>query len=138
MLFPAPAAEAVTVSFRKEHGAIYERFPCVLKSELEPEDFHFRVSVTFTTMFPFCRGENHVRGCGSSTDLEVKDSSGRSVATCRLLKSLSVFLVVHVDIGNSNKLTFCLVQSARDFLHGFCHPVRYFIGLLPLAILRQT
>ena len=47
MLFPAPAAEAVTVSFRKEHGAIYERFPCVLKSELEPEDIHFRVSVTF-------------------------------------------------------------------------------------------
>jgi hypothetical protein len=89
-------------------------------------------------MFPFRRAENHVRGCGSSTDPEVKASSGRPAATCRLLKSRSVFLVVYVDIGHRNKPTFCLVRFAHDFLHSFYHPVSYSIGLLPLAIMKHT
>jgi hypothetical protein len=71
-------------------------------------------------MFPFHRAEIHARGYGSSTDLEVKASSGRLAATCRLLKPRSVFLV-HVDFGDRNKPTFCLVQFAHDVLHGFYH-----------------
>jgi hypothetical protein len=51
-------------------------------------------------MFPFRCAENHVQGCGSSTDPEAKASSGRPAATCRLLKSRSVFPVVYADIGH--------------------------------------
>jgi hypothetical protein len=89
-------------------------------------------------MFPFRRAENPVRGCGSSTDPEVKASSGRPDATRRLLKLRSVFLVVYVDTGHRNKPTFYLVQFAHDFLHSFYHPVRYSIGLSPLVIMKRT
>jgi hypothetical protein len=40
ILFPAPAAEAVIISYRKEYRAKYKRFPWSHKSELAPEDFH--------------------------------------------------------------------------------------------------
>jgi hypothetical protein len=89
-------------------------------------------------MFPFRRAENHVRGCDSSKDPEVKASSARPAVTCRLLKSRSVFLVVYVDIEHKNKPTFCLVQFVHNFLHSFYHPVRHSIGLLPLAIMKHT
>ena len=45
-------------------------------------------------MFRFRRAEIHAQGYGSSTGQQVKASSGRRAATCRLLKSRSVFLVV--------------------------------------------
>ena len=89
-------------------------------------------------MFPFRRAENHVQGCGSSMDPEVKASSGRHAATCRLFKSQSVFLVVYVKIEHRNRPTFCLVQIGHDFLHSFYHPIRYSIGLSPLTILKHT
>ena len=74
-------------------------------------------------MFPFRRVENHERGCGSSTDPEVKASSGRPVATYHLLKCRLVFLLVYVVIEDKNKPTFRLVQVVHDFLHSFYHPV---------------
>ena len=90
-------------------------------------------------MFPFRCAEIHARGCGSSTDPEVKANSGRPAATCSLLKSRSVFLVVDVDTEhNGNTRTFCTVQFVHDFLHGFYHQVRYSIGLLQQAILKHT
>ncbi len=52
-----------------------------------------------STMFPFRYVENHAQGYDSSRGPEVKASSGRPAATCRLLKSSSVFPVVYVDIG---------------------------------------
>ena len=89
------------------------------------------------TMLRFRRAEIYTRGCGSSMDPEVKASSVRPPATCRLLKSRSGFLVVYVDIGHSrNKHTFCLVQLAHNFLQGFYHPVKYSIGLFPTAIFK--
>ena len=70
---------------------------------------HQRTSIPHTshlqpTMIPLRRAEIPGRGCGSSTDPEVKASSGRLVATCRLLKSRSVFLAVYVDIGHGINL----------------------------------
>ena len=50
-------------------------------------------------MFPFRYAENDVRGYDSSRGPEVKASRGRPAATCRLLKSRSVFPVAFVDIG---------------------------------------
>ena len=90
-----------------------------------------------STMLPFRRAENHERGCGSSTDLEVKASFGHPAVTCRLLKSRSVSLVVYADVGDKNKPTFCLVQFAHNFLHNFYHPVRYSVGLLPLVVIKK-
>ena len=55
-------------------------------------------------MFPFRRADNHVQGCGSSRDPEVKASSGHPAATCRLLNARSVFPVVDVDIGHGINL----------------------------------
>jgi hypothetical protein len=72
-----------------------------------------------STTSRFHHAEIHARGYDSSTDLEVKASSGRLAATYRLLKPRSVFLVVYVDIGDRNKPTFCLVQFAHDFLYRF-------------------
>jgi hypothetical protein len=50
-------------------------------------------------MIQFRYVEIHVRGCGSSRDLEVKATSGRAAAICRL-KSGSVFPIVYADIGD--------------------------------------
>ena len=84
-------------------------------------------------MFPFRRAEIHERGYGSSTDLEVKASFGRLAATCRLLISRSVFLVVYTGTGDRNKPTFCLVEFVHNVLHRFYHPVRHYIGRLSPA-----
>ena len=62
-----------------------------------------------STMFPFQYAENHVQCYGSSTDPEVKASSGRPAATCRLLKLRSMILAVYVDIEDRNKPTFFLL-----------------------------
>ena len=83
-----------------------------------------------STMFLFRRAGIHARGYGSSTDLEVKASSGRLAATYRLYKSRLVFpggLRGHW-YGNSLRCSFnsltisCMVSTTQsDIVSAGCH-----------------
>ena len=89
-------------------------------------------------MLRFRRAEIHVRGCGSSTDPEVKASYGRPSATCHLLRVALSIPDRLCGYRTENKPTFFLVQFAYNFLHNFYHPVRFSIGMVPPSILKHT
>ena len=92
MLFPAPAAEAIIISYRKVYSAKYctDVFHGSIIVSLHqktsiPHGCHLQ-----PTIFRFRRAEIHAPGYDSSMDPVVIASSGRLAATCCLYVALSV------------------------------------------------
>ena len=138
-VFPAPAAEAVTISFGKKYR--YEIADVFHESTIANSDQNISTSHrchSVSTMPQFLYAEIYVRVNGSPKGLEVKATFGHAPATC-LLRSGSVFPGVYaVDIVNRSQPTFFEVHISHNLLHIFYHIVRYCICLMSPAILKHT